>query len=82
MALEDARVTATALRLQVPLRHAGTSPTEGEALQSGSGRRGHAGMTPEHAGATRTVLGFGLAVRCAGVTATMVGEFGNGARLQ
>ena len=82
MPLEDARVTATVLRLQVPLRHAGTSPTAGETLQSGSGRGGHAGMTPEHAGATRTVLGFGLAVRYAGVTATMVGELGTEVRLQ
>ena len=82
MALEDARVTATVLRLQVPLRHAGMSPTAGETSQSGSGRRGHAGMTPEHAGATRTVLGFGLAERYAGVTATMVGELGTEVRLQ
>ena len=82
MPLEDARVTATVLRLQVPLRHAGMSPTAGETSQNGSGRRGHAGMTPEHAGATRTVLGFGLAVRYAGATATMVGELGTGVRLQ
>ncbi len=82
MALEDARATATALRLQLPSRHAGMSPTAGEALQSGIGRRGHTGMTPEHAGVTQTVLGFRLAVRYAGVTATVVGEIGTEARLQ
>ena len=49
---------------------------------SSNSRCSHSPGWSNYYGATRTVLGFGLVVRYAGMTATMAGELDNGVRLQ